>query len=190
MGFCAAGAYVFVFGGMDDKGACLDRNRVHSCPQSCSFCPEEYCTLLNSSSFTASLAQKRFDRFNDLLDAGNFLNDFYRYNINHLEWTRVNNSVVHDNFPSPRSNFGMTAVGNMIYVFGGNSSAGWFSILFLYSPTLFYVTLHTSSFKYNPAAVYRSVEFRLCTSKYFSTNERALLVLSNCRYDEVDKTKF
>ena len=61
---------------------------------------------------------------------------------------------------------------------------------FCIHPPYSMLLLHTSSFKYNPAAVYRSVEFRLCTSKYFSTNERALLVLSNCRYDEVDKTKF
>ena len=59
---------------------------------------------------------------------------------------------------------------------------------FCIHPPYSMLLLHTSSFKYNPAAVYRSVEFRL--RKYLSTDERALLVLSNCRYDEVDETKF
>jgi hypothetical protein len=51
-------------------------------------------------------------------------NDLLRFSTTALQWEHLDAALVSGSPPSPRSWFGMTAVGNDIFVFGGDTDSG------------------------------------------------------------------
>ena len=56
--------------------------------------------------------------FVQIAAVGNYLNDFYVYDVLAMVWTGLHGTF-HGVPPSPRSNFGIVGANGVIYVFGG-----------------------------------------------------------------------